>query len=79
MRIHGRAAKRGSNEQRLTFLNLGLSLALASSSSKYVRTPSLQSMTAGLLNSPSKSSSTRNSIRSQNVEKKIHFEKKKNR
>ena len=63
MRIHGRAAKRGSNEQRLTFLNLGLSL----------------SMTAGLLNSPSKSSSTRNSIRSQNVEKKIHFEKKKNR
>lgn len=43
----------------LTFLNLGFSLALASSSSRYVLTPILQSITHGEVKSPNKSSSWR--------------------
>ena len=45
--------------QQPTFLNLGFSLALASSSSKYVLTPILMSMTQGALKSLNKSCSCR--------------------
>lgn len=50
------------NTDQLTFLNLGFSLAFDNSSSKYVLTPILQSITHGWLKSLNKSCSCKYAI-----------------